>query len=246
MNVRAVIFDLYKTLLRVGPPPPNAEKLWSELLARRWPQPPSMTLAQFAAACEAVTVREHARARAVGIPHPEVFWPAVASEVLPCLAHLTQRQCDDFLFAHAQLVRTISLSPGAAEIISHLHSKGVLLGLASNSQPYTARELELALASSHLSGALFQPQLCFWSFRWGFSKPDPHVFRALSARLLEQRIVPAQILMVGDREDNDIAPARAQGWQTWQLADSAPALGPGGSWRELKVYLDSRITHTTS
>ena len=44
--------------------------------------------------------------------------------------------------------------------------------------------------------------------------------------------------MVGDRLDNDLEPARAQGWQTWHLTN-APS-GPGaGSWADLERWLAS-------
>lgn len=31
MNIRAIIFDLYGTLLEVGPPPPDADARWQSL-----------------------------------------------------------------------------------------------------------------------------------------------------------------------------------------------------------------------
>ena len=58
---------------------------------------------------------------------------------------------------------------------------------------------------------MFDPELRFWSFENGFSKPDPHVFRILTARLEARGISPSETLMVGDRFDNDIEPARAHG-----------------------------------
>ena len=42
--------------------------------------------------------------------------------------------------------------------------------------------------------------------------------------------------MVGDRLDNDIAPARAEGWQTWQLVSTKRA-GAAGNWRDLTAWL---------
>jgi FMN phosphatase YigB (HAD superfamily) len=106
--------------------------------------------------------------------------------------------------------------------------------LASNAQAYTLRELDAALDGSGLSRAIFEPDLCFFSFAHGFSKPDPHVFRLLTARLRARGIPPHETLMVGDRLDNDIAPARTQGWQTWQLkSPPEPGAGPGGDWAAL-------------
>ena len=73
----------------------------------------------------------------------------------------------------------------------------------------------------------------------GFSKPDPHVFRLLSARLQARGIAAGDTLMVGDRLDNDIAPARAQGWRTWQLG-AASGGETGGDWAALGAFLARR------
>ena len=88
--------------------------------------------------------------------------------------------------------------------------------------------------------AVFEPDLCFWSYRHGFSKPDPHVFRILTARLEARGLRPAEILMVGDRLDNDIEPARAHGWLTWRLARAAQTDVPppaAGDWVALRRWL---------
>jgi FMN phosphatase YigB (HAD superfamily) len=44
--------------------------------------------------------------------------------------------------------------------------------------------------------------------------------------------------MVGDRLDNDIEPARAFGWQTWQLM-SAKQNEHAGNWQDLRTWLAS-------
>jgi putative hydrolase of the HAD superfamily len=128
--------------------------------------------------------------------------------------------------------------PGVVGVVRPASARGIALGLASNAQPYTLHELDLALSEAGLSRSLFRSDLVFWSYLHGYAKPDPHVFRAISARLLAEGITAGEILMVGDREDNDIEPARAQGWRTWQvtptpLAESANA----GDWQQLAEYL---------
>jgi FMN phosphatase YigB (HAD superfamily) len=83
---------------------------------------------------------------------------------------------------------------------------------------------------------MFDRELRFWSFENGFSKPDPHVFRILTARLEARGISPAETLMVGDRLDNDIEPAKAQGWQTWQLT-ARKTHNAAGNWRDLAAWI---------
>lgn len=236
MTHRAILCDIYKTLLEVGPPPPEAEVRWSELVAAVCRTGARPSLAQFSDSAERAIRLEHATARAGGVAHPEVFWPFIACEALPALVALDPGALDDFLFEHAQLQRSVRLMPGAAEVLKSLSAGEVLLGLVSNSQPYTLRELDGALRAAGLSSSLFQPDLRFLSFEHGFSKPDPHVFRFLTARLAQRGIRPGEALVVGDRQDNDVAPARGAGFKTWLLSAAASGEDQGG-WPSLGAKL---------
>jgi FMN phosphatase YigB (HAD superfamily) len=120
-----------------------------------------------------------------------------------------------------------------------VHGRRLQLGVASNCQPYTVREFEGALAATGLPFNLFRAALTFRSYEHGFSKPDPHVFRLLTARLAALGIAPGETLMVGDRVDNDILPARAQGFLTWHLVEQA-AQASGGSWADLRDFFRSQ------
>ena len=227
------MFDVYATILELGPPPPNAAEGWQTLGKETWGRPANLGLSTFDETCRRIIAREHSVAHQNGIRHPEIYWPAIAQEALPELAALPPAELDCFLWQHAQLQRRIQLMNGAAECLRRLRDTGLLLGIASNSQPYTLRELRTVLQRHALSLDLFPPELCFWSFQAGFSKPDPHVFRFLTVRLQARGVRPPETLMVGDRIDNDIEPASSQGWQTWQLTASERPDHPGGSWADL-------------
>jgi FMN phosphatase YigB (HAD superfamily) len=238
MNLRAVIFDIYTTILEVGPSPADAEALWQKLFADALVTPPPLRRTEFSVRTSQVVARQHAAAKLRGIPWPEILWPAVVSEVVPGLTRLSPHQQEDFIFRQMQIGRTLRLAAGAAECLRWLADQGCPLGIASNAQAYTGRELEAAFAGTGVSLAQFDRALCFWSFENGFSKPDPHAFRMLTARLEARGIRPAETLMVGDRLDNDIEPARAQGWKTWWLLPGKPADGRrGGNWTELRAWL---------
>jgi FMN phosphatase YigB (HAD superfamily) len=240
MKIRAVIFDIYKTVLEVGPPPPNAESQWQALLDMNVPGAPQIGLEEFAAACTEVIARKHAKAHSTGIAWPEVYWPEIVREAFPELRRLTFDSLDEFLFRHAQLQRTVRMMEGAGEVLSLLKQQCLYMGVASNSQPYTLREIDAALKEVRLARSIFHPELCFWSFAAGFSKPDPHVFRWLGRKLKLMEISPEETLMVGDRLDNDIRPAAGAGWQTWHL-QSPPESSPGGNWEELKAFLSNSV-----
>ena len=235
MTMRAAIFDIYNTLLEVGPPPPDADDRWASLCGEFLNAPPQLSRVGFGAAAGAVISRMHAEARSYGIPWPEIQWPSVVRAVLPQLRDLAPDRFDQFIFRQMQLGRTLKLADGSTDCLKFLRERGCLLGIISNSQAYTLRELAEALAPSGIDLSWFENDLQFWSFENGFSKPDPHTFRILTARLAQRGISPTQTLMIGDRLDNDIDPARAQGWHTWQLLREQSS-GMSGPWKALREW----------
>ena len=240
MKPKAVILDIYRTVLDVGPAPEDAEAQWSVLWCERLggAKVPRLSLAEFRTAAESVVALDHAAARAVGIAHPEVVWLEVMNRVLPEMAKLDASGQADLAYRHAGLGHSVTLMSGSAAVLRNLRRCNLQLGIASNAQPYTLRELDEAFAGTDLERTWFDPALCFWSFEHGFSKPDPHVFRVLTARLRARGVAPGETLMVGDRTDNDIEPARAQGWQTWRLGEGDGRRG--GDWGQLAAFLELR------
>lgn len=237
MKPQAVIFDVYGTLLDIRQKPGGVEERWRELFERSFSRVPKARFAEVSEACRKVVARSHDRAKALGIPFPEVVWPSVMREVLPELRALPGPGQDEFIYRYCQLTRSTSLNEAAAALLPRLQAAGVRLGIASNAQAYTLREMRSCFEPAGLDWIpLFEPNLCFWSYQHGFSKPNPHVFQILTTRLEAEGIRPPEILMVGDRLDNDIEPAQAHGWQTWWLNPS-PETVQGGSWEMLSRAL---------
>ncbi len=225
--MRAVICDVYHTLLRVGAGPEDAEARWVELW-RRYGMEAVGTLAWFDGACVRETEARNEARRAGGERWPEVEWESVVVAVAPRLGELTAGELDEFLFGHARLERTVELMPGAGEVLGRLREAGVLLGIASNGQRYTRREL----AWAGLPMEWLEEAYCFWSGDHGYSKPSGAVFGRLSEALGRVGIAAGEVVMVGDREDNDVLPARAAGWRAWHFRDEA-----GGDWAAVGEWL---------
>jgi FMN phosphatase YigB (HAD superfamily) len=233
MKIRAAIFDVYGTLLDVSPPPSNADARWQVLYRDSFQTEPALSRLDFSVACSRAIARRHTEARARGIPFPEIVWPSVVAEVLPAFGRLKPPAQEEFVFRQIQIGRTTRLHTNVGYTLQLLANKACVLGIASNAQHYTIRELREALTGAGTSLDRFDRDLCVWSFEQGFSKPDPHVFRILVSRLEARGINAAETLMIGDRLDNDIEPARAHGLQTWHLT-TAPATAPkSGNWEEL-------------
>jgi len=96
----------------------------------------------------------------------------------------------------------IDLYPDALECVAAARRAGLAVGVAGN-QPAGIEQV--------LSAAGLEADFVASSAAWGVSKPDPEFF----VRLISEACVPAErILYVGDRLDNDVAPARAAGMRT--------------------------------
>jgi HAD superfamily hydrolase (TIGR01549 family) len=93
------------------------------------------------------------------------------------------------------------LRPDIDGLLRRLRERGLGLGIVAN-QPEKARE---RLARAGIGDCFDYHGL---SGLTGFSKPDPRAFLAAAEKL---GVPPAACIMVGDRIDNDIAPAKALG-----------------------------------
>jgi FMN phosphatase YigB (HAD superfamily) len=234
--VRAIIFDVYNTILDVREAPLDAERRWHNLLVQTFGSSLDVSLEELANRCTRIVREDHSEARKRGIDHPEVNWPTVMKRALPSLDSLSEAKLANFIFRHAQLSRTLKLMPSCGSLLRRCMQSGILLGIASNAQAYTLRELQGALKRARLNLAIFQADLTFWSFQNGFSKPDPYVFQTLRARLQNRQIASSETLMVGDREDNDLGPAAMVGWRIWQFSHYSENANRG-NWESLAGFL---------
>jgi FMN phosphatase YigB (HAD superfamily) len=110
------------------------------------------------------------------------------------------------------------LYPDARPCLTALRAQGVRVGLAGN-QP--------ARVEAVLHALELDVDVIATSEGWGVAKPSPAFFDQV---IVEARCPAGELLYVGDRLDNDVAPAQAAGIRTalirrgpwaWILTDSA-------------------------
>lgn len=95
------------------------------------------------------------------------------------------------------------LYPGVPELLATLATR-FKLGVIANQSKGTETRLTRR-------GLRDQFSLLFASAELGLSKPDPEIF---AGALSQAQCQPEDALMVGDRLDNDIGPAKSWGWST--------------------------------
>lgn len=236
MKIKAIIFDIYRTLLDVIiHTPERQEKLWQELYIRFFDKKPFISFQSFSKECDRLIAWHHEQLMKRGIMFPEVNWENIVKLALPEVLQLKEGEQEEFIFLQSRVWHSVEMYPGAEEFLKFVKENGALLGIASNCQNYTLREMRNVLEKHGLSMSLFNPDLCFYSFKYGFSKPNPHVFQLLNTRLEIVGVKPDEIMMVGDSIENDIIPARQFGWNWWLISDSKLDLYENsGTWGELK------------
>ncbi|HEC21981.1 MAG TPA: HAD family hydrolase [Chloroflexi bacterium] len=108
------------------------------------------------------------------------------------------------------------LAPGAREVMWHLRSKHLMLGLLSNRQePLTGAAIELGIIE-YLDFTLAAGQA-------GCRKPDPAIFR--QALELAGHVLPEETIYVGDNYYTDVIGARRAGVHA-VLLDEHDAFAP--------------------
>jgi phosphoglycolate phosphatase-like HAD superfamily hydrolase len=129
-------------------------------------------------------------------------------------------------FFHASLQGTRCYR-GAATALRHVHEAGLVQGLLADGQCFTVTQLERGVAEEDAAADLdtwIDPELRFLSYDVRGRKPSDRLFRRALAALEERGISPDQVLHVGSRIPQDLAPAKRAGMKTALFAGDKASL----------------------
>jgi HAD superfamily hydrolase (TIGR01549 family) len=118
------------------------------------------------------------------------------------------------------------LRAGVPEMLDGLRARGLRLGLAANQPADVIERMERAGIARYFDHRGV-------SGTHGYRKPDVRVFLDACKAL---RLRPEECIMVGDRIDNDIVPARALGMATIRFITGRHAMQEPRSWDEEPAY----------
>lgn len=195
-GVRAVLFDVYGTLLVSGA---------GDIAASPGLMP--------------AIRRAHEAARANGIDGPEVDVREIWREVDPGVREVERHAVEQELAANP-----VWPMPGFPAVLEALRGR-VLLGIVSNAQFYTPLTLE-ALAGRSLEALGFEPSLCLWSYVLRRAKPSPALFADAARALAQRGVAPGAAVMLGNSAVKDVAPAQAAGLRAILFAGDARSYAP--------------------
>jgi len=116
---------------------------------------------------------------------------------------------------------------GVADTLAELSRRGVAQPLLSDGQCFTVAHLDHLLnrqGPGMDAGSVLDRDASALSYQVGMRKPSDRLFRTTLARLADRGIKPDQVLHVGSRIAQDIAPARRLGMRTALFAGDRASL----------------------
>jgi FMN phosphatase YigB (HAD superfamily) len=181
---------------------------------------------------------EQRMAPSPGEKYPEIIteriWESIVKKLLPkdykfdpsFFGSLNEYARKIAYFFHASLQGTACYD-GAALALEHVASLGLRQGLIADAQCITVVQLQRGLARQGATlpaDALFDRSLRALSCELGARKPSERLFKSLLCSAAARGLSPAQVLHVGSRVTQDLAPARRLGMRTALFAGDRESL----------------------
>jgi len=111
--------------------------------------------------------------------------------------------------------------PGAGELLSLLKRTEMTLGIVSNAQVFTVPLVEDLVTEKELAAGGFDLDLCIFSNRFRQAKPGRRLFDVLCSGLTRRGIEPSEAIYVGNDMLNDVWAASQAGLKTAWFAGDA-------------------------
>lgn len=223
-RVRCMLYDIYGTLFISGTGDVSTAKKASQT---RWDM--EQVLAKFAVNRSVQSVlkdfynnieEKHQQMRKSGIDFPEIEVDKIWMEILDL--HSTEK-AKDFAVEFELLVNPVYPMPHLAELLTACEKGHMRMGIISNAQFFTLYLFDWFLdADPERLG--FDPELLFYSYRFGYGKPSVHMFQKAAEKVKNKKIQPHSVLYIGNDMLNDVYPARQVGFQTALFAGDRRSL----------------------
>ncbi|RKX85990.1 MAG: HAD family hydrolase [Spirochaetes bacterium] len=253
-DIRAVLFDIYGTLLISGTGDISLSSVQRDTLDMDRILKESNFEPYFKGCVEVIpnklnrNIRVfHEKKKLEGVDYPEVeirnIWKSVLKELWiegSLVENPEDKPVDLLSLRHELSVNPVWPMPGFPEIIRSLRESGLHIGIVSNAQFYTPLIIE-ALAENTLEQIGFETDLCAWSYKILMAKPSKEIFRKPLDRLSKLGIQPSQVLYVGNDMLNDVSTASAAGCRTALFAGDRRSLKLREGDKRVKVKPDMII-----
>lgn len=222
--IKCLLVDVYGTLFisgsgDIGPgelPLPKMGELQALLSQFGIAVPPRALLKELRHAIEA----RHAQLQRRGVDFPEVKIDRIWMQVLQNNDKNFVRR---FALEFELIVNPVYPMPNLAAMLAACREQKIRLGIISNAQFYTPCLFQWFLKATPAALG-FDPELAYYSYRFGIAKPSPRLFAMAAEKLAQKGIRPSSALYLGNDLGNDIYPAHITGFQTALFAGDRRSL----------------------
>ncbi len=153
-----------------------------------------------------------------GIWHPDPDVETVFTEIIESLQNdgvlsgvADESKIRDFIVGFECRINPTWSMPNAADVLAKLKESGKVLGVVSDAQFYTPILME-SLISENLFDQVFDSECCIWSNIVGEKNPSQKLFnRVLGALMVKHGIRASEVLYVGNDLFNDVGTAKIMG-----------------------------------
>lgn len=262
-SIKAVIFDIYGTLLISGSgdieessvTPENVNtalefggmKLMDHYSNRQ------QILQNMLNSFKQEVFRHHDTARSADNPYPEIDILKIWNKIISDQHEINVLQTNGngclecFTFVFEVLSNPIYPMPGMSELVLELKKTGIPLGIISNAQFYTPVIMNFFLHHILTDSETippFDPDLTVFSYKLMRAKPDMQLFNKVKTAIREKyELQPSQVLFVGNDMFRDVYPAIQAGFKTALFAGDERSLRLRTDKKEVnKLYPDYIIT----
>lgn len=228
-GIRAVVFDVYGTLLISGSGDisltSGASKgaAAAEALAACGGGVPAEGDSIVQALLD--TIRTHHKEAASEFPEVEIreVWRQTLDQLGVTPEVLAGLDLDRLAVEYECRVNPIWPMPGMTDCLETLRQAGMRLGIVSNAQFFTPVSMS-ALADASMAQLGFEPEYCVWSYKHLRAKPGRFLYDRIAESLARHGMQPGEVLYVGNDMRNDVAPAALVGFRTALFAGDARSL----------------------
>jgi len=215
--IKAVIFDVYGTLIRskandLSREPKNRESQIKAMKKLKQKYNFSVSAEKLHEAFFDEIKKELLQKQKEGIDFSEVIIEDIWKKVFESL-NLEKVDFVQFALEYHNLCCECSLFLNIKEMSLSLKEKGIHLGIVSNAQFYTKPDLVHLLGIEGMD-EIFDKKLVFLSFELGYAKPGQKMFDLLKKELAIKKIKPEETLYIGNDLFEDVVGARKAGFKT--------------------------------
>ena len=239
-NIKAVLFDVYGTLLvssagDIGASKFEVKEVISAFECAHLSFKKGVDKEQIAQMIieryKETIAKTHLWIQLKGVKYPEVDIIKIWQKVIDSFKDknvFTKKKINYKLLALAFEINTNPVwpMPKLKSTLQGLNKKGIYLGIISNAQFFTPIILNYFLQAKNLNGNIpcFEKDLCIYSYERNKAKPSLSLFKKALRELKRYKIKPNEVLFVGNDMLNDIYPAQKVGFKTALFAGDKRSL----------------------